>query len=106
MDTTGIIYALALWSVKPGKEAEFIRAWEAFAQWTGEHQPGAGDGWLLQDLEHPNRFLSFGPWDSLDSIKEWRGKPEFRAFFEKARQLCEEIQPRTLKLVAHFPPRE
>ena len=105
MKTLGQLFTSGLWLVKSGKEADFIRAWEAFAQWTGEHQSGAGDAHLLQDLEHPNRFLSFGPWESTERIQEWRGKPEFTAFLTKARELCEEIQPRTLKLVAYLPSR-
>ena len=105
MGEPGQLYTSGLWSVRPGKEADFIRAWEQFAQWTSEHQPGVGDGRLLQDPEHPDKFLSFGPWESAERIAEWRSRPEFAAFVTTARELCEDIQPRTLKLVVHVPSR-
>ena len=88
------------WKVKAGKEAEFIRLWEDFANWTKRKQTGVGMGRLLQDTSHPNHFLSFGDWDSLESIQTWRATAEFAAFFSKAQQLCDEVLPATLKLVA------
>lgn len=100
MDTLGQLYTSGLWTVKPGKEEEFIHTWDEFAKWSSRHQPGAREAWLLQDLETSNRFLSFGPWESLERIAEWRATSEFAAFVAKARDLCEEIQPRTLKVVA------
>ena len=30
----------------------------------------------------------------------WTERPEFKAFFSQARELCEELQPRTLVRVA------
>ena len=103
MDAPGQLFTSGIWSVKPGSEAEFIRAWEEFARWTAGHQPGAGEAHLLQDIEHPQRFLSIGPWESAESIQAWRSQPEFGAFFAQARQLCDEIQPRTLKLTVYIP---
>ncbi len=88
------------WLVKAGKESEFIVAWEYFAKWTGQSQVGAGTGHLLQDSTNPRKFLSFGPWDNIGAIDHWRDEPEFQAFVEKARELCDSIQPRTLSLVA------
>ncbi len=94
------LYTLGIWTVKPGKEKQFIAEWEAFAVWTAENQPGAGKGYLLQDREHPEQFISFGPWESADAIKSWRERAEFKAFAAKARELCSNFQPRTLDLVA------
>lgn len=100
MDAIGQLYTAATWTVKPGKEAKFIRAWDEFAQWTSRDQPGARQGLLLQDIDNPARFLSFGPWESAERVAEWRAKPEFSAFLAKARELCEDIRPSTLKVVA------
>ncbi len=100
MDKSGQLYTAGLWTVKPGKEAEFIRAWEEFARWTGEHQPGAAVGTLVQDIARPQRFLSFGPWESAEHIDAWRATPEFKAFAAQARELCDDFQPGTYKLVA------
>jgi len=100
MDDIRQIYSSGTWQVKKGSEAAFIKAWQQFANWTVANQAGAGKGVLLQDLEHSDRFLSFGPWESEARIAEWRSKPEFAAFVQKARELCEEILPRTMVVVA------
>ncbi len=104
MKDIGQIFASGLWQVKTGKEKEFIEAWQQFATWTGATQKGVGEGRLLQDLEHPDRFLSFGPWENEDRIAEWRSRPEFTAFVKTARELCVDLQPRKLKVVAYSSP--
>ena len=100
MSEQGQLFTSGSWTVKAGKEEEFIRAWDEFAKWSSQHQPGARHARLLQDTESPNRFLSFGPWESAEQIAEWRATPEFATFLAKGRELCEEIQPRTLRVVA------
>ena len=64
MPKIGQLFSSGHWLVKPGKEAEFISAWDTFAQWTVQTQAGAGSGHLLQDTANSRSFLSFGPWDS------------------------------------------
>jgi heme-degrading monooxygenase HmoA len=100
MDEMGQIYSSGTWQVKKGNEEAFIKAWQQFANWTVEKLAGAGSGLLLQDLEHSDRFISVGPWENVERIAEWRSKPEFAAFVQKARELCEEILPRTMAVVA------
>jgi quinol monooxygenase YgiN len=102
MTKLGQLYTSGLWTVKPGREDEFIRAWQEFADRTAEHQIGAGAALLIRDIERPNRLISFGDWDSRESIQKWRGTAEFAAFFEKAQTLCEDIQPGTFNVVAHI----
>jgi quinol monooxygenase YgiN len=94
------IYTLGNWTTKVGNEQAFITEWQTFAQWTAQHQQGAGIGYLLQDPDHPQQFVSFGPWESPEAVKAWRERPEFKAFVLKVRELCEDFQPRTLVLVA------
>lgn len=106
MSERGQLYTAGFWKVKSGKEAEFIEAWQAFADWTSENQTGAGEGALLQNEENPQRFLSFGPWDSAESIAHWRSRPQFQDFIAKARALCEEMQPQTMKLVGYSSPQD
>ncbi len=96
----GQLYSLGVWHVKQGRERNFIGAWSDFAGWTARNQPGAIEGSLLQDLEDPRRFVSFGPWEDIESIRAWRERPEFKGFFAKAKELCERIEPQTLRLVA------
>ena len=100
MPEVGQLFTSGQWLVKPGKEGQFISAWDTFAHWTGQNQPGVGSGHLLQDTANSRSFLSFGPWDSEEAVQHWRQKPEFQTFLSRARELCDDIQPRTLTLVA------
>ena len=93
-------YTLGIWTAKTGNEKAFVSEWEAFARWTAKNQSGAGTAYLLQDRDHPEQFVSFGPWESAEVIKAWRERPEFTAFVSKARELCSVVQPRSLVLIA------
>jgi quinol monooxygenase YgiN len=94
------IYTSAVWIVKPGKEAEFVKSWENFANWTAMNQAGAGSAKLIQGIENPSHFISFGPWENIKSISAWRAMPEFAAFFAQAKLLCDDIQPGTFNIAA------
>ena len=93
-------YTLGIWTVKEGKEQDFIAEWDRFANWTAKNQPGARDAYLVQDLNDPKQFISFGPWDNSEAIAAWRDRPEFKAFVAKVKGLCDDFQPRSLALVA------
>ncbi len=100
MKKTNQLYTMGHWTAKAGRESEFRAEWEAFARWTGKNQPGAGVAYLLRDNEHPQKFVSFGPWESAEAIKAWRERPEFKAYVGKLRELCEDFQPQSLTAVA------
>lgn len=95
------LYTCGSWTVKPGMEQNFIGAWQEFADWTSDNQAGAGAGILLQNEEDPQKFISFGPWDKLENITDWRSKQEFQDFLSKARELCEEMKPQTMNVVGY-----
>jgi heme-degrading monooxygenase HmoA len=103
MPVKGQFFTLATWLVKEGREADFISGWKSFAEWTGRSGLAAGSGHLPQDAANPRSLLSVGPWQSKEAIDQWRSAPEFKAFFEAAREISEEIQPRTLSQVALAP---
>ncbi len=100
MDAINQPYTLGKWVTKVGNEKTFITEWTKFAQWTARNQKGAGIGYLLQDPEHPRNFISFGAWQSVEAIKAWRDRSEFKAFVIKAKEICEDFQPQSLVLVA------
>lgn len=99
MVTVGTIFSLGIWTVKPGKEQEFIRAWDDFARWTSENMAGAGSAVLVKDLTDPQKFFSFGPWRDLKDTESWRRTPEFMKSFSIFRELCSDIRPHTLECV-------
>jgi heme-degrading monooxygenase HmoA len=94
------IYTLGIWTVKPGNEKEFIKGWTEFANWTDKNISGPGKAYLLQDEKNPLRFISFGPWDNEMSIQGWRECNEFKSFVAKVKDLCDDFQPNTLKVVS------
>ena len=94
------IYAAGIWQVRPGNEQAFIEAWKEFSAWTALHQRGSGYGNLLQDIENPSRFISFGPWDDIESVRAWGQQPEFRKAIARFMDLCDQITPGTFRLVA------
>jgi heme-degrading monooxygenase HmoA len=98
-----IVYSVGIWSVKPGKEEEFLKSWKDFANWTMANQKGSRNVVMLQDSEQKNRFISVGPWDNLENMQAWRQSPEFKAAFMKFKELCDEIKPHTMKSVISIP---
>jgi heme-degrading monooxygenase HmoA len=95
---TGIVFTHGTWVAKPGREAEFVTAWTAFAEWTTSVYPGSR-GTLLRDREEPRRFVSFGPWPSSEAAESWRAQPEFQRRVVEIRECPESFEPRTLDLV-------
>ncbi len=102
MDETNQRFSVGIWLVKPGKEYDFIAAFNEFAKWVFNKNLGSGEVYLLQDLQEPRHFITCGPWDSLQKIEEWRNLPEFKAFFIKAKEMCDEVTPLTMKPVIHL----
>jgi heme-degrading monooxygenase HmoA len=86
--------------VKPGRTEEFIAGWIEFADWTSQNVEGAGRGTLLRDLDDDHRFVSVGPWQSLEAIEEWRGLPGWAERVGKLRDLLVSFEAATLELVA------
>jgi heme-degrading monooxygenase HmoA len=95
-------YTQGVWRVKPGCADEFVTAWTEFAEWTAHtaHTAhGAGRGTLLRDLGDENRFISIGPWESLDAIESWRALDGWNERVSRIRELLVGFEPATLELV-------
>jgi quinol monooxygenase YgiN len=105
MTQLGQLYTAGVWVVKAGQAAAFVEAWQAFAEWSSDSAYADGRGHLLQDRDKPHRFLSFGSWESQERIAEWRSRPEFQGFIDKARDLCDHFQPMTMEQVAVVEPK-
>ena len=86
--------------MKDGQADAFVAAWIEFAEWTAANVPGAGRGTLLRDLDDPTRFVSVGPWESLEAIAEWRKLPGWTERVEKIGPMLVGFEPATLELVA------
>jgi hypothetical protein len=64
------VWTHGIWTVKPGREAEFEAAWRRLVP-IGTAL-GSGNPMLLRDREQPNVYLSFGPWPDLGTIERFR----------------------------------
>jgi len=93
-------YTLALWRVQPGREREFVQAWKELGEaFRGLPDP-PGEGTLVQSVEDPQRFYSFGWWQRLEDIQAMRADPEAAAMLAKLAALCTEAQPGAYRVVA------
>ena len=93
IDTVGI------WTVTAGREEEFVAAWQALGEATIAEFPAA-HGRLLRDVDNPGRFVSFGPWDSHDTIDAWRASTSFKEGVARIRALLDAFEPGTFELSA------
>ena len=98
----GQLYTHGRWVAKEGQQDRFQAAWQELAEWTAANIPGAvaGEARLLQDLEDPTRFYSFGPWESMQAIQAWRTHPGFQERVGRVRDLLDSFEAHTLSLVA------
>jgi heme-degrading monooxygenase HmoA len=85
-------YTNGVWIVKEGEEEAFIAAWREFASW-GQTWPGAGTLKLTRDVYQPNRFMSFGPWESFEAQQAWKDDPAFKERIAQVREHTEEFTP-------------
>jgi heme-degrading monooxygenase HmoA len=102
MDEENQLFSVGIWRVKSGKEKDFIATFGAFAEWVFDRNLGAEEVYLLQDIEQPSRFITCGPWESIQKIEEWRKLPEFKEFFVKAKSMSDEVTPLTMKSILHL----
>jgi len=95
----GAVYTTGSWKPSPGREDEFVAAWEDFAAWASD-RPGAGRLHLTRDLFEDGRYVSFGDWASLEEVHDWKSSPEFKERMAHVLQHVAEFNPAELEEVA------
>ena len=95
----GEAYSSGSWTVKEGEGEKFVEAWTEFAGWLST-MPGAGTARLVRDLSEPQRYLSFAPWESVESMHAWKSAPEFEERMAAVQEHVAEFTPSELELVA------
>jgi heme-degrading monooxygenase HmoA len=104
MANIGQPMSYGIYTVKRGKEQEFIQEWQKAAQWTmGQYNFTGVGARLYQDTEDPQRYISYGEWNSLNDIKAWSQRPEYQGMMDKLRDLCDHMERRVLKLAFDMP---
>ncbi|HEV2124363.1 MAG TPA: antibiotic biosynthesis monooxygenase family protein, partial [Chloroflexota bacterium] len=94
-------YTLARWYVKPGHEEAFLAAWQTLGA-VFSTLPGVRHGTLVQSVEDPLLFYSFGPWRSVEDIQAMRADPRAQAAFARLGEICTEMQPGVFRRVLHI----
>ena len=82
-------YTLARWSVLAGQEAAFVTAWHELAAHFLSLKAPPRWGTLLQSVEDPRLFYSFGPWPSVETIAAMRAHPSTAGAISRLTTLCE-----------------
>jgi hypothetical protein len=94
------VYTLGAWRVKEGMQSEFVEAWKDLGRFFRNLPNPPGEGTLLQSLDEPQQFYSFGPWRTIDDIQQMRDHPETPEAISKLMSFCEEGRPGTFRVVA------
>lgn len=97
----GLFYTSGRWSVKPGHDEAFARA---FAESGVKDMDPPIRGLLqrprlLRDLSEPRSYLSYAVWESREAIEEFRSRPDFPAMIARMKVHLDDMQISTLELV-------
>ena len=99
----GSFYTLASWHVQEGQEAAFLKIWhEELASAFLSVSPMA-QGTLIQSLDDPRQFYSFGPWESLEQMEAARNDVRVRAAIAKLMALCDTAKPGAFRVLLTIP---
>lgn len=94
------VYTLGVWRVKEGQQSEFVETWKELGRFFRGLPNPPGEGTLLQSLDEPQQFYSFGPWRTVEDIQEMRGHPGTAEEMSKLMNLCDEARPGAFRVVA------
>ena len=92
-------YTHTTWRVKPGSEAEFVKRWGDWVEWS--HREGLeAHALLLRDVDQPLTYVSFGPWESVQAVRSWRDLRGYHERMARLREVVESFEPQTFEVVA------
>jgi hypothetical protein len=92
-------YTFTYWKVKENNVEEFLHIWEKdFASVFIRLNPYSKIT-LLQSLENPNIYYSFGPWTNLEQMQSSRANENYRSVLSRLISLCSETRQGSFKNV-------
>jgi heme-degrading monooxygenase HmoA len=97
-DAVAAPYTHTSWDVKRGREQEFVERWSEWADWS-RREGLAARAMLLRDVDSRERFVSFGPWESVQAVRSWRALPGYQERVARLREVVDHFEPRTLEVV-------
>jgi hypothetical protein len=104
--TVTTAYTLATYKVIPGKESEFIAAWNSLAATFSALPKPPYWGTLIRSTTDSTIFHSFGPWEDLSHVTAMRSNPNASSAFQKIAAICLEMTPGNYELVTHVKVRD
>ncbi len=96
-------YTLASWHIQEGQEEKFVRIWKDELAHAFSNANPKAQGTLIQSLEDPRQFYSFGPWESLEEMEAARRDEQVRAAIGKLLALCDSATPGPYRVVLTIP---
>jgi quinol monooxygenase YgiN/catechol 2,3-dioxygenase-like lactoylglutathione lyase family enzyme len=96
------IWTQGNYKVKPGCADEFVRGWHELARHAVE-EFGVAPPRILYDREDPSVYVTFGIWDSLDTLQRFRSSPLVAERASALDDLLDSAEARVLEQVAHTP---
>jgi heme-degrading monooxygenase HmoA len=87
--------------IKPGREAEFERAWAVVAEQV-RHVVGNLRQALLRDPQDPSSFVLTSDWESRELFRRFERSPEQDALTAPLRDLRESARMTVHDLLAHL----
>jgi heme-degrading monooxygenase HmoA len=96
-------YTLASWYVRDGQAEEFVRIWQEELAPAFRRVSPEATGTLIQSLEDPRQYYSFGPWESLEAMQQARSDPAAGEAIGKLVSHCERAQPGPFRVVLTIP---
>jgi quinol monooxygenase YgiN len=100
---SGQFYTLASWHVREGQTEAFLQIWRDELAAAFRALNPLAQGTLIQSLEDPNQFVSFGPWASLEEMQAARSAPQVREAIGKLMALCDDARPGPYRVVLTIP---
>ena len=101
-----LAYTLTTYRVIPGKEDEFVAAWDGLATTFRSFPNPPYWGTLIQSTRDRTLFHSFGPWESAEHVAAMRNSPEAAAAFNAINELCVEMLAGDYTVIRHIEVRE
>jgi heme-degrading monooxygenase HmoA len=91
-------YTNGIWVTKAGEEDEFVAEWRDFVTWASTW-PGSGTFRLVRDVEQPQRYMSFAPWESFEAQRAWKESDEFKERIGRVKSHTTDFTPSVQELV-------
>lgn len=90
------VWTHGTYKVKPGRGDEFVRGWRELAQ-HAVYEFGVAPPTILCDRDDPNVYVTFGVWDSLETLQRFRSSP---LVAERAPELDDLVESAEARLLA------